>query len=128
MDGILTIRGKSYDPKPYGNLSSFHVWIEDQLGQIVFEDWRNNTEMYYEGEWTTGEKALLGRGGALYYMPEEFDREILWGSNGQLNTIDDVFTSINQGAGFLFFSGHGSPNVWADQYPGIFGDLSLIHI
>jgi len=122
IDGILTIRGKSYDPKPYGNLSSFHIWIENQDGQMVFEDWRNDTEMYYEGEWTTGEKALLGRGGALYYMPEEFEREILWGSNGQLNTIDDVLTSINQGAGFVFFSGHGSPNVWADQYPGIFGD------
>ena len=122
VNGILTIRGKSYDPKPYGNLSSFHVWIEDQEEQIVFEDWRNDTEMYYEGEWTTGDRVLLGRGGALYYMPEDFEREILWGSNGRLNNIDDVLNAINQGAGFLFFSGHGSPNVWGDQYPGIFGD------
>jgi len=122
INSILTIRGKSYDPKPYGNLSSIHIWIEDDSDQIVFEDWRNDTEMYYEGEWTTGEKALYGRGGALYYMPEEFQKEILWGSNGKLNDIDDVLDAVNQGAGFLFFSGHGSPNVWADQYPGIFGD------
>ena len=82
LSGVLTIRGKSYDPKPYGNLSSIHVWIKNDADTIVFEDWRNNTEMYYEGEYTTGEQALLGRGGALYYMPEEFERDIIWASNG----------------------------------------------
>jgi len=122
IDEILTIRGKSYDPKPYGNVSSIHVWIEDGSGIKMFEDWRNDTEMYYEGEWTTGEKSLLGRGGALYYMPEHFEKEILWTSNGQLMNPDDVISSISEGAGFLFFSGHGSPNVWADQTPGISGD------
>jgi hypothetical protein len=122
IDGILTIRGKSYDPKPYGNVSSFHIWIENDQGEIVFEDWRNDTEMYFEGEWTTGEKALLGRGGALYYMPEDFEKELLWTSNGNLRGMDDVLSSVSEGAGFLFFSGHGSPNVWADQYPGIPGD------
>ena len=122
VDEVLTIRGKSYDPKPYGNVSSIHVWIEDESGETIFEDWRNNTEMYYEGEWTTGEKALLGRGGALYYMPEDFEKEILWTSNGELRGMQDVLTSVSKGSGFLFFSGHGSPNVWADQCPGIPGD------
>ncbi|MBC7081847.1 MAG: peptidase C25, partial [Thermoplasmatales archaeon] len=51
IDGVLYIRGKSYDPKPYGNLTSIHVWVENENGSVVFEDWRNNTEMYYEGEW-----------------------------------------------------------------------------
>ncbi|MFO8078038.1 MAG: C25 family cysteine peptidase, partial [Thermoplasmatota archaeon] len=122
VDEVLTIRGKSYDPKPYGNVTDMHVWIKDNTGNIVFEDWRNDTEMYYEGEWTTGEKSLLGRGGALYYMPEEFEKEILWTSNGKLTGRDDVIESVSKGAGFLFFSGHGSPNVWADQMPGIPGD------
>jgi hypothetical protein len=122
VDEVLTIRGKSYDPKPYGNLSSIYVWIEDDAGMKVFEDWRNDTEMYYEGEWTTGEKSLLGRGGALYYMPEHFQKEILWASNGKLTGVDDVLSAVSEGSGFLFFSGHGSPNVWADQYPGIPGD------
>jgi hypothetical protein len=122
IDGILTIRGKSYDPKPYGNVTSIHVWVENSEGMIVFSDWRNDTEMYYEGEWTTGEKALLGRGGALYYMPEDFEKVILWTSNGELRGMDDVISAVDEGAGFLFFSGHGSPNVWADQYPGIPGD------
>lgn len=122
LDGILTIRGKSYDPKPYGVLSDIHVWIKDDADNIVFSDWRNDTEMYYEGEWTTGEKELLGRGGALYYMPNDFQREILWGSNGLFTGPQDIIDSVNSGCGFLFFSGHGSPNVWTDQKPGIPGN------
>ncbi len=124
VGGVLTIRGKSYDPKPYGNVSSIHVWVEDESGVKVFEDWRNNTEMYYEGEWTTGEKALLGRGGALYYMPDHFEKDIVWASNGRYTSQDDILNAIDKGSGFLFFSGHGSPNIWADQFPGIPGDRS----
>ena len=120
-NGVLTIRGKSYDPKPYGNVTSIHVWVEDENGNVVFEAWRNNTEMYYEGEWTTGEKKLYGRGGALYYM-KNFEKEILWASNGKLTGMNDVINAINEGCGFLFMSGHGSPNVWADHYPGIPGN------
>ncbi len=122
IDGILTIRGKSYDPKPYGNVSSIHVWVTDENGDVVFSDWRNNTEMYYEGEWTTGEKPLFGRGGALYYMPNDFEKEIIWTSNGKFNGQTDVLNALSQGCGFMFMSGHGSPNVWADHYPGIPGN------
>jgi hypothetical protein len=122
INGVLTIRGKSYDPKPYGNLTNIHVWVENNLGTIVFSDWRNNTPMYYEGEWVTGEKAINGRGGALYYMPEEFDKEIFWCSNGKFNGPDDVISSFSEGYGFAFFSGHGSPGYWGDQWPGIPGN------
>ena len=122
VSGVLTIRGKSYDPKPYGNLSSIHVWIKNSADEIVFEDWRNDTEMYYEGEYTTGEKVLLGRGGAMYYMPEEFEREIIWASNGKLTGEQAVIDAWSEGAGFVFISGHGSPNVWADHYPGVAGN------
>ena len=122
LGGVLTIRGKSYDPKPYGNLSSIHVWIKNGSNTTVFEDWRNNTEMYYEGEYTTGEHTLLGRGGALYYMPSEFERDIVWASNGKFTGQQDVITAWNKGAGFMFLSGHGSPNVWADHYPGVPGN------
>ena len=122
INGVLTIRGKSYDPKPYGNVSSIHVWVTNENGEIVFSDWRNNTEMYYEGEWVTGEKMLNGRGGALYYMPNEFKTEKLWTSNGKFTGQDDVISAISDGCGFLFMSGHGSPNVWADHYPGVPGN------
>ncbi len=119
---ILTIRGKSYDPKPYGNITHVHVWIENSDKEVIFSDWRNNTEMYYEGEWTTGENALFGRGGALYYMPSGYDKELIWTSNGELTGISDVINAWNEGAGFIFISGHGSPNVWADHYPGVPGN------
>jgi hypothetical protein len=99
-----------------------HVWIENEEQEIVFSDWRNNSEMYYEGEWITGEKELRGGGGALYYMPEDFEKVILWASNGGFTGQDDVITELSKGCGFAFMSGHGSPNVWADHYPGIPGN------
>ena len=120
--GIMHIRGKSYDPQAYGNLTDIHLWITNSEDEIIFSDWRNNTEMYYEGEWVTGDKSLKGRGGALYYMPNDFEKEILWTSNGALTGQDDVITSVSEGAGFVFFSGHGSPRVWGDHYPGVPGN------
>ena len=121
VGGVLTIRGKSYDPRPYGNITNFHVWIKNMKGETIFSEWRNDTEMYYEGEWTTGEKVLKGRGGALYYM-DGFDKDIIWTSNGNFTSQDDVIKALNKGSGFMFMSGHGSPNVWADHYPGVPGN------
>jgi hypothetical protein len=118
----LTIRGKSYDPQPYGNITDIHVWIENSQGETVFEDWRNGTKTYYEGEWCTGEVEAHGRAGALAYMPPSFERDILWTSNGQFTGQEDVIEAFSQGYGFAFFSGHGSPGTWGDQYPGIPGN------
>jgi hypothetical protein len=122
MSGIMHIRGKAYDPKPYGNVTNIHIWIKNSDGEIIFSQWKNNTEMYYEGEWVTGERFLRGKGGALYYMPSDFEKEILWASNGLLTGQKDVITSLSKGAGFVFLSGHGSPRVWADHYPGVPGN------
>ena len=120
-NNVLTIRGKSYDPKPYGNITHLRVWVTNTKGEIVFEEWKNDMEMYYEGEWTTGEKSLEGRGGALYYM-DGFEKEILWTSNGKFTGPDDVINELNKGSGFMFMSGHGSPNSWGDHYPGAPGN------
>jgi len=121
VSNVLTIRGKSYDPRPYGNITHLHVWINNMEGITIFSEWRNNTEMYYEGEWTTGEKVLKDRGGALYYM-NDVDKDIIWTSNGKFTSQDDVIRALNKGSGFMFMSGHGSPNVWADHYPGVPGN------
>ncbi len=121
-DNILHIRGKSYDPQPYGNITNLHIWIENSDHQQIFSAWRNNTEMYYEGEWVTGEKILQGKGGALSYMPADFEKEIIWTSNGVFTGQQDVIDSLSNGAGFVFFSGHGSPKVWGDHYPGVPGN------
>ena len=124
-NGILHLRGKSYDPRPYGNVTNIHVWVENNAGTVVFSDWRNHTEMYYEGEWTTGEKLLHERAGALYYMPSDFQKVILWSSKGTWYGQQDVINAQNQGSGFTFFSGHGSPAVWANHYPGIPGNRKI---
>jgi hypothetical protein len=122
VNEVLTIRGKSYDPQPYGNLTDIHVWVENDQGETIFSEWRNDLPQYYEGEWVTGAHSVNGRGGALYYMPEEFDSEIFWCSNGKFTGPDDVINSFSEGWGFIFFSGHGSPGYWGDQYPGIPGN------
>jgi hypothetical protein len=121
VNGIMHVRGKSYDPKPYGFLTDVHVWITDSNDNVVFEDWRNNTEMYYEDEWTTGEKMLEGRGGTLYYMSDDFEKIMLWTSNGMWTGQSDVIDALSEGAGFVHFFGHASPRTWGDQYPGIPG-------
>jgi len=120
--GILHIRGKTYDPQPYGNVTNIHLWVINEDDKKVFDDWRNGSEMYYEGEWVTGNKTLKGGGGALYYMPDDFEKDIYWASNGRYTSQEDIISALSQGCGFAFLSGHGSPNVWTDHYPGIPGN------
>ncbi|MFO7677363.1 MAG: C25 family cysteine peptidase [Thermoplasmatota archaeon] len=122
VNGVLTIRGKSYDPKPYGNLTDIAVWITDNTGTIVFSDVRENTETYYEGEWVVGEKLLRGRGGALVYMPDSFETNSVFTSNGKWADQSDIIEEFSKGYGLAYFSGHGSPGWWGDHYPGIPGN------
>ena len=122
VNGILTIRGKSYDPRPYGNLTDIKVWIENANSETIFTAYRNDTETYYEGEWGTGEKLLHDRGGGLYYMPDDFEKEIVWTSNGKWVGQLDVIEAFSKGYGFVYFSGHGSPGWWGNHYPGIPGN------
>jgi hypothetical protein len=124
-NGILHLSGKTYDPKPYGYTTNISVWIKNSLGETVFETQKNNSQMYAEGEWTVGEQLLHERAGALYYMPTDIQKEIIWTSNGKWTAQSDVINSINKGSGFIFFSGHGSPATWGDQYPGIPGNRRI---
>ena len=122
VDGVLTIRGKSYDPKPYGNLTNLEVWIENEEGTIIFADTRENLETYYEGEWVVGEKVLHGRGGALTFIPDDFEKNSVFTSNGKWFNQLDVIREFSKGYGLAYFSGHGSPGWWGDHYPGIPGN------
>jgi len=121
-DGVLIIRGKSYDPQPYGNLTHFHVWIEDSIGTIIFSEWKNNTKTFAEGDWIVGEKLYRGRGGAMYYMPEDFEKVLVSTANGLFTGIPDVIDVYSDGSGFLIFSVHGSPGSVGNHLPGIPGN------
>ena len=127
-DGVLFIRGKSYDPQEYGYITDIKVWINNSIGETVFTGWKNDTEQYYEGEWATGERELLGAGGALYYVPPEFETELLWTSNGLWTGEESFADAFNQGSGFTFVSGHGSPYSWGNHYAGIPGNRRYSHI
>jgi hypothetical protein len=120
--GVLTIRGKSYDPQAYGNLTDLVVWIENDAEETVFNATREHMENYYEGEWVVGEKTLLGRGGALTYIPEDFETNSVFTSNGKWFDQSDVIDEFSNGYGLAYFSGHGSPGWWGDHYPGIPGN------
>jgi hypothetical protein len=121
-NGILRISGKTYDPKPYGVNTDIHVWINNSGGSTVYNIVKTGFKMYWEGEWCTGEVELHDRAGGLYYMPSSYDKELLWTSNGVWTSMNDVIKKFSEGCGFMFFSGHGSPAVWGDQYPGIPGN------
>jgi hypothetical protein len=121
IDGVLAIRGKSYNPRPYGVYTDVHCWVESENLGIVFEDWRNNTAMYFEGEWVVGNRELNGGGGALYYM-DGFEKKYLWASNGGITGRQDLIDEFSKGYGFAFMSGHGSPNSWGDHFPGVPGN------
>jgi hypothetical protein len=41
-----------------------------------------------------------------------FNSEKLWASNGKLNGPLDIIKALQQGAGFIFLSGHGTPLEW----------------
>jgi hypothetical protein len=122
IDEVLIIRGKSYDPKPYGNLTDIQVWIENDVRTEVFNTTLEDTETYYEGEWIVGDHVLRGRGGALTYMPEDWDSRSVFTSNGLWIDEADVMSEFSEGYGMAFFSGHGSPGWWGDHYPGIPGN------
>jgi len=122
IDEVLAIRGKSYDPKPYGNVTSLKVWINNSIGETIFTQYRYDLETYYEGEWMTGEKIFRGRGGAIAYMPDDFEFNSIFTSNGKWTGQLDIIKEFSKGYGFVYFNGHGSPVWCGDQYPGFPGN------
>lgn len=49
---------------------------------------------------------------------EDFQATKLWVSKGTLNGAQDVIDAVEKGAGFIFFSGHGTPIEWCTHPPG----------
>jgi len=121
LNGVLIIRGKSYDPEAYGNLTNLSVWVKNEADATVFSDTRTNMQTYYEGEWVVGEKTLYGRGGALTFVPDFEDNQVFT-SNGVWYDQSDIIEEFSKGYGLAYFSGHGSPGWWGDHYPGVPGN------
>ena len=47
-------------------MTDIHVWITNDNDENVFDDWRYNSLMFAEGDWTCGDQMLHGRPGANY--------------------------------------------------------------
>jgi len=124
IGNIMHVRGKSYDPRPYGNYTTVNLIITNSSGQIVFEQTKSDIESIFEGEWTCGDKYLYNRTGIRGYMSEDFEVQYLWTSNGEFTGMNPVRKAWNQGAGFIFLSGHGSCHTWSQHNPGIPGGRS----
>ena len=97
-----------YETTTYGQ-----EWFKKMIvagGDTVPPD-NGGTPGIYEGE-RENERA------AEFMEPLEFNITKLWTSSGTLKGPDDTINAINNGsAGFLFFSGHGSPFVWSTYLP-----------
>ncbi|MBN2603307.1 MAG: hypothetical protein JXA91_04155 [Candidatus Thermoplasmatota archaeon] len=117
LEGIMYIKGKSYDPQPNpdGSFTELHVWVTDSGGQQVPNaDWTiEDVEVWFEGE------PVMKK--TLEYFPDDFQEVNLWTSTGDFNDIDDVLLALNEGCGFAYFEGHANPMVWGNHYPGIPG-------
>jgi len=75
---------------------------------VVAGDTYTNKTEYIDGEVYTQR--------ALDFMPD-FTPIKLWTSDGSLTNSWDTVQAMNQGCGFIFFSGHGNPATWATHPP-----------
>ena len=126
INKIMHIRGKSYDPRPYGFYTDIKIWIKNDKGETIFTQQKNETKVFFDCEWVTGNRPLGGgRAGALYYMPDEFEKIYLWASNGNFTDQSDVIQTLSKGCGFAFFFGHANPNVMVVNLPGMPGGKTI---
>jgi len=83
-------------------------WFNDMV-VIGGDHAEGDTHAVYEGEFVNQKVMDLMSG----FIPDK-----VWASNGKLNGIipngvQEITNAINNGCGFIDFSGHGNTNVWA---------------
>jgi len=100
---------------------------EIQLQTCVNKIIMYETQKSWEQDWFTNLVLIAGDG--IPFDPEAVDeseylQEILieimdgfipnriWATNGKLSNAYNINDAINEGAGFVFFNGHGNPNSW----------------
>lgn len=100
---------KNYESNTFGE-----PWFKNMIlvgGDTAPTTNENSSDYpYYEGEIETNL-------GGSYLEPLGFNLIKLWASNGNLTSQSDLIKTLNNGAGFLYLSGHGNPMVWATHPP-----------
>lgn len=82
-------------------------WFK-KIAVIAGDTYPKKTPGFIDGEVHTQQ--------ALEFMTD-FTPVKRWVSDGTLTNWIDVVTAINNGCGFVFFSGHGGPHLWATYPP-----------
>jgi hypothetical protein len=106
----------TYETTTYGS-----AWFKRFVG-IAGDTYPDPNDPYYEGEMATN---------ASYAQLKDlgFNASFLWTSNGRMTGADSVIEEFSKGCGFVHFSGHGNPMVWATHPPrnntGVRGPTSL---
>jgi len=106
----------TYETTTYGA-----AWFKRFVG-IAGDTYPDPNDPYYEGEMATN---------ASYAQLQDlgFSASFLWTSNGRMTGVDSVIEEFSKGCGFVHFSGHGNPMVWATHPPrnntGVRGPTSL---
>ena len=106
----------TYETTTYGS-----AWFKQFLG-VAGDTYPDPNDPYYEGEMATN---------ASYAQLKDlgFNASFLWTSNGRMTGPDSVIEEFSKGFGFVHFSGHGNPMVWATHPPqnntGVRGPTSL---
>ena len=93
----------------YETLSYGSEWFKTFVG-VAGDTYPSPNDPYYEGELATN---------ASFQQLESlgFTASMLWTSNGRFTDPESVITEISKGCGFVHFSGHGNPMVWANHPP-----------
>jgi len=82
-------------------------WFTKLVG-VAGDTYPSENDPYYEGELAT--QAAFENLSGFEFIP-------LWTSNGELTGPPDVIDTVNEGCGFLHFSGHGNPMGWSNHPP-----------
>jgi len=106
----------------YETQSFSDSWFKKML-VVAGDTYPNKTPSYYDGEVYTQQ--------AIELM-SEFEPVKLWASEGALKNWFGIVRQINKGCGFIFFSGHGGPDVWVthpvNDSKNWIGEFKLRHI
>ena len=94
----------TYETTTYGS-----AWFKQFLG-VAGDTYPDPNDPCYEGEMATN---------ASYAQLKDlgFNASFLWTSNGRMTGPDSVIEEFSKGFGFVHFSGHGNPMVWATHPP-----------
>jgi hypothetical protein len=99
VDKIIT-----YETTAYGS-----EWFKRFVG-VAGDTYPDANDPYFEGEMATN---------ASFDQIDElgFTASFMWTSNERFTGADSVIAEMSKGSGFVHFSGHGNPMVWANHPP-----------